>query len=85
MGWCDSPAYFCAASETARDIGEHLSTSQPIGSLAPHPLEHWIMDPTLAHRPDTSSSPSENQITRLLEVYVDDFIHMAQTTDPIVL
>ncbi len=34
MGWTDSPAFFCAASETARDVGEALA-AKPTGSLAP--------------------------------------------------
>ena len=24
MGWCESPPYFCAATETARDVIENL-------------------------------------------------------------
>jgi hypothetical protein len=50
MGWKHSSPYFCAASETGHDIGDHLR-HQDIGSLCPsHPLEQHmldIMDPTL--------------------------------------
>lgn len=45
MGWRDSSAYFCAASETARDVGEKLVTSTLVGFLPPHPLEHWLIGP----------------------------------------
>jgi hypothetical protein len=35
MGWVESPPYFCAATETARDIASDYS-NKPIGSLTPH-------------------------------------------------
>jgi hypothetical protein len=44
MGWKHSPPYFCAASETGRDVGEHL-LHQDIGSLPPHPFEKHMLDP----------------------------------------
>jgi hypothetical protein len=49
MGWKHSPPYFCAASKTGRDVGEHL-LHQPIGSLPAHPFEQHmlnLMDPAL--------------------------------------
>jgi len=36
MGWCDSPPFFGAASETARDIIDILVEDPP---LPPHPME----------------------------------------------
>ncbi len=44
MGWCDSPAYFCAASETGRDVAEELA-AKPTGSLPEHPLEGMLLRP----------------------------------------
>jgi hypothetical protein len=44
MGWCDSPAFFCAASETARDVAEVLSATT-LGSLEPDALEHLLLHP----------------------------------------
>jgi hypothetical protein len=36
MGWIESPPFFCAASETGRDVAvEYLET--PMGSLPEHP------------------------------------------------
>ena len=35
MGWVESPPYFCAASETARDIATEY-TDMPVGSLPSH-------------------------------------------------
>jgi hypothetical protein len=43
MGWKHSPPFFCAASETGRDVGEHL-LHQPIGSLPAHPFETHMLD-----------------------------------------
>jgi hypothetical protein len=82
MGWCDSPAFFCAASETARDITEDLA-KQPIGSLPAHPLEHLMLRP--ADWPEDSMDTYADKFAHLVEVYVDDFIQLAQTTDPIQL
>ena len=42
MGWKSSPAFFCAATETGRDVAEWLQL-QP--TLPPHPMEHHMMDP----------------------------------------
>ena len=67
MGWCESPPFFCAASETARDIIEHLIQTNI--ELPQHPLEHKMLPPTYANEASTS-----NLIQSLIEVYVDDFI-----------
>jgi hypothetical protein len=79
MGWCDSPAYFCAASETARDVTEDLA-AEPVGSLPVHPLESMLLHP--AEWPEATIEQDVKKFLHLLEVYVDDFIQMAQTTDP---
>jgi hypothetical protein len=79
MGWCDSPAYFCAASETARDVADNLAETPP-GSLPAHPLEGFLIRPQDWPK-DTLAQTSE-KFTRLMEVYIDDFIQLAQTTDP---
>ena len=83
MGWCESASYFCAASETSRNIGDTLAIT-PVGSLPPHPLKHHLV-PTEAKPTQTPCAlPDPNQqatFLRLLEVYIDDFIQLAQTTD----
>jgi hypothetical protein len=88
MGWKHSPPFFCAASETGRDVAQRL-VQQPIGTLPTHPLEHLMMDgiepgllqPVLAHL-DHPSQDEEEKVTSLLEVYVDDFIGLIHATDP---
>jgi hypothetical protein len=76
MGWCDSPAYFCAASETARDVAEELA-QHPRGSLPEHPLEGYLVPP--GEWPDDTIEQQASDFVKLLEVYVDDFIQLAQT------
>jgi hypothetical protein len=78
MGWCDSPAYFCAASETARDVAETLAQQAP-GSLPEHPLEGYLVPP--AEWSDDDTDMHAEKFLQLLEVYVDDFILLAQTED----
>ncbi len=66
MGWCESPPFFCAASETARDVIADL-----IGTpLPPHPFESKML-PT-----DFNSLPlfDLHSTLTLIEVFVDDFI-----------
>jgi len=91
MGWTHSPANFCAASETARDVNETI-VQQPIGSLPPHALEPFMMPSDLpalrAANPQEAMDADIKHIDdfcRLLESFVDDFIGLAQTTDEIVL
>ncbi len=86
MGWCSSPAYLCAASETAQDVAEVLS-KEPVGDLPPHPFEHHMLPPDIWGTADKDfpSRPLENvsdNFLKLIEVYIDDFIGLTQTTDP---
>ena len=66
MGWCESPPFFCAASETARDIIQSLLGT----NLAPHPLEQKVLPQTYTEKSITDLT---SNIT-LIEVFVDDFI-----------
>ena len=85
MGWAESPPFFCAASETARDVAMSY-TSEAVGTLLPHPLEHYTL-PEHFVLPETKSMSGQQAMAflQLLEVFVDDFIQMAQTTDPAAL
>jgi hypothetical protein len=82
MGWALSPPFFCAASETARDVAASY-VSEAVGTLPKHPLEDWTM-PDTTSLPDTSNMNGRQgtAFLQLLEAYVDDFIQLAQTTDP---
>ena len=88
MGWTYSPPFFCAASETARDVAQSYA-AEPLGSLPEHPLENHTLPDSL-HLPRPSDlkddkSKSAAAFLHMLEVYVDDFVQLAQSTDPAVL
>ena len=64
MGWCESPPFFCSASETARDIMDAIRQT----SLPPHEFKHRMLPRRMKHQ-GTSAHP-----TMMIEIYVDDFI-----------
>jgi hypothetical protein len=78
MGWCESPPFFCASTETARDIIDML-----ISSNANLP-QHWfekLMLPTLPEPTELNSTTAATDTT-LVEVFVDDFIGATNNTSP---
>ena len=75
MGWVESPPYFCAASETARDVGEQYMET-PVGSLPRHKFTNLAMaGADVATLPETADSSA--RLRYFLDVYVDDFISLA--------
>ena len=81
--WIELSQYFCAASETARDVAQSLA-EEPIGSLPRHPLEDLTMPDKEAlelNQPKSMSTRQARTFLQLLEVYVDDFVQLAQSTD----
>ena len=71
MGWVESPPYFCAATETARDIASDYCDT-PIGSLPHHKFAtHATRDKEFNKLPRTSDVVG---FFYALEVYVDDFM-----------
>ena len=88
-GWAESLPFFCAASETARDVAETY-TSKRVGTLSAHPLEEGTMPPDLAFderlpRVADMEGNEKSTFLQMLEVYVDNCIQMAQTQDPTIL
>ena len=75
MGWIESPAYFCTASETARDVAT-VYIDTPVGSLPPHKFCGYTQTSD-----DYTRLPTEvaglSDLWYLLEVFVDDFIGLA--------
>ena len=82
MGWTESPGFFCAASETARDVADDRC-AEPVGSLPPHPLEDWMLPPDKWASQERGSTPGG--FVHMLEVYVDDFCALAQSTNAVEL
>ena len=78
MGWSESPPFFCAATETARDLAEtYYANNIP---CPPHKDENIVLDINWSNIP----KPERNKdlaFLHLLEVYIDDFIGLIQSND----
>ncbi len=76
MGWVESPPYFCAASETVRDVAtEYCETS--VGSLPQHKfIRHITGSREFQALPKNSPDGNSDGFLYALEVYVDDFINI---------
>ncbi len=73
MGWVESPSYFCAATETARDTASDYIEIE-IGTKPRHKFEHYVTGSAeYAALPAAADAAS---LRYLLEVYVDDFISL---------
>ena len=73
MGWVESPPYFCAATETARDIAAEY-TDMPVGSIPEHKFAKFTVDGK-----SYSDLPKEHDgrtFLSMIEVYVDDFMSL---------
>ena len=72
MWWCESPPFFCSASETTRDVAADTmaSTEDP----EPHPLEEWMVPPN--KWPEENLGGACEKFLNVLECYVDDFCSM---------
>ena len=80
MGWSESPPFFCAATETARDVA--ASALRDNNEATPHPMEDIMMNIDWTTIPAHKAEPALTKFLTLLEVYVDDFIALVQSTDP---
>ena len=75
MGWSESPPFFCAATETARDIADaNFRNDTP---MEPQHNEDIVMKTI----PASSTDDVEAKIIHLLEIYIDDFVAMINTQD----
>jgi hypothetical protein len=70
MGWNESPAYFCATTETVRDISQAWIDQKT--ELPDHPMEEYCAPTTPARK--QSSNGTNYQMS---SVYVDDHIMAA--------
>jgi hypothetical protein len=67
MGWCESPPFFCAATETGRDVIQQML--QHATEAPAHPMEHYLMDGA-----PVAFTQHKNLSINLFEVFVDDFV-----------
>jgi len=84
MGWIESPPYFCAASETGRDMAQQYIKT-PIGSLPTHKFIHHAaqgddFETLLTADQSDNNSGDTNPLSYVVEVYVDDYISFAIPT-----
>ena len=77
MGWTESPGYFCAATETGRDILQALIDAEV--QLPPHQFDSF-MTPTAPIRRQTSVRST--QPWQMTAVYVDDSMILAAVESP---
>ena len=76
MGWKESPGFFCAASETARDIAEEFAGfTGRMADLPVHKFEQHIRRPSATEVDDIGRDAVP---WAAIEVFVDDFMVMAQ-------
>jgi hypothetical protein len=80
MGWSESPPFFCAATETARDVAAHNLANNV--TPPPHPMENVMMNIDWTTIPAHTVDRHTTEFLTLLEVYVDDFIALIQTNEP---
>jgi hypothetical protein len=78
MGWIESPPYFCAASETGRDVAmQYMET--PMGSLKDNKFLTWMMDSEEVRMLPGRSAPGSS-FRYVVEVYMDDYLGLAIPT-----
>jgi hypothetical protein len=84
MGWCESPPFFCAATETARDIIDEEMRNNVI--LLEQLLENimmavdWKTVKILPNQP-TATEYDQRKFLSLIKVYIDNFIGVIQSTN----
>ena len=67
IGWYKSPAFFCVATETVRDIAENYNKNNT--QLSEYQNKHTIQDIDWNNLPEAKDEPDRNFLT-LLEVYI---------------
>jgi len=74
MGWVESPPYFSAATETARDVSTEYIKME-VGSLPTHKFEKYAAgNNDYATLPD--STATKTGFLYMVEVYIDDFMSL---------
>ena len=79
MGWVESPPYFCAASETARDIAMDYSNTK-VGSLPTHKFAHYTRGDEETELLPATDEHQNRSLRYNVEVYVDDFMSIVMPT-----
>jgi hypothetical protein len=86
MDWSESPPFFCAATKTARDIIDEKMRNNVI--LQEQPMENimmavnWTTVQQLPNQP-TATECDQRKFLSLIEVYIDNFIGVIQSTNKV--
>jgi hypothetical protein len=86
MGWSESPPFFCAATKTARDIIDEKMRNNVI--LPEQPMENmmmavdWTAVDKLPNQP-AATECDQRKFLSLIEVHIDDFIGVVQSTNKV--
>jgi hypothetical protein len=75
MGWVESPAYFCAASETGRDVASYYAETA-LGTLSKHKFLEYQLEKDYK----SLSATTDDDFRYFNEVYVDDYMSIALIT-----
>ena len=78
MGWIESPAYFCTASETSRDVAAQYCQA-PLSLLPQHKFEKY-MKGSDAFNDLPLCGDDDSNFRFMLEVFVDDFMDLVIAT-----
>jgi hypothetical protein len=78
MGWVESPPFFCAESETARDVAKDYCETK-MGTLPPHKFTNYVID-NQAYNGLPERDETETAFQYMLQVYVDDFVSLVIPT-----
>ena len=73
--------FLCSIGNVAQDVRETLAL-QLMGTLPAHPLEDYLVPPPLWQNDKRSDKHLHDFFIHLLEVCINDFIQLAQSTDP---
>jgi hypothetical protein len=74
MGWVESPPFFCAASEMARNVAQDYCETKR-GTLPDHKFTNYVIG-NKAYDELLEKYDKENSFRYLFKVYVDDFISL---------
>jgi len=73
MGWVESPPYFCAATETARDVAFEY-TEMPVGAIPAHKFSKYTVGGESYS--DLQEDHDGEPFRTMIEVYVDNFMSL---------
>jgi hypothetical protein len=83
MGWSESPPFFCAATKSGRDIIDDKIRNNII--LPEQPMENIMMDIDWSTvnkvQPPLTTESDKQDFLQLIEIYIDDFIGVIQSTN----